>query len=426
MAHAIGRLDELTARLDEYGAPAPDLPPSPAGAAAEAVPEAARREGYDQIRRALAEAVDDARTSAAAVRAVLRRLESLERAQETLAVTIEQTVIQVRLVPLSDHVPLLQHTAHVLAGQGGKQVEFAVSGEMTGIDREVSEPLVDALTQLVRNAVTHGIEPPDERLALGKPAAGRVWLRGEHAGNEVEIEVGDDGRGINPDQVIASALVAGAIEPAAARRLDPQAALDLIFEQGVTTVDEPSAAAGTGVGMAAVADAVQRLRGSIVVQSVPGRGTAFRLRVPISLGILRALRVRADGQEYALPAAAVLHAQPLAGPAEPAGPAPAAGRRLHATVRGEEVALPLHSLAELLGRGGLGGRGAVALVVEASRARLALAVDEVLAEGDVVVRALPAYLRRRRARPARARPAAATPRGWSPRRARPSSSSTIR
>ncbi len=371
--------------------------------------ELERYSQYDELTRALAEAIGDLGACAATLRSVLRRMESLSQTQDGLTSAIQHAVTQVRLVPLSEQIPLLQRMVKVLAADLGKSVSFSVRGETTEIDRDVSEALAAALAQLVRNAVAHGIEPPDERQELGKPPEGHIWLHAYYTGNEANIQVGDDGRGINPDQIVAAALLAGVIDEETAAALSPEDALSLIFEQGVTTVMQATAVAGHGIGGAEVAQALARLRGTIHVRSTPGQGTIFGIRVPISLSMVRALHVRANGQGYAIPFTSVLQSTrvPAALRQEGAdGQTVDPGKPRHVTIAlGErEVEMPVFALSELLGLPVQPTPHETALVVELGRQLAAIVVDAVLADGELVVRSLPAHLRRRAVRGASVSP----------------------
>jgi chemosensory pili system protein ChpA (sensor histidine kinase/response regulator) len=369
--------------------------PAPAAAGAPEEPawdrlELERFSEYDQLLRGVSEALGDMGASLANLRASMRRIEHLSHAQEALAAGIHQAVTEVRLVPLSEPLLLLQRAVRTLASETGKQVAFSVRGETTEIDRDVSEALAGALMQLVRNAVVHGIEPPEERVARGKPPEGKIWIHAHYTGDEANIQVGDDGHGINPDQVMASALANGVIDAASAASLSPEDALNLIFEHGITTVENPTAIAGHGIGGDEVAQTLARLRGSIRVRSTMGEGTTFYIRVPISLSIVRALHVRVAGQGYAIPFAAVAQSVlvPSAGPDGRPGP-------LRLAQGDRQVEVPLFSLAELLGYADEPSAQATALVVELGRLNAALIVDAVVGDTEVVVRSLPRHLRRR-------------------------------
>ncbi|HEY7974332.1 MAG TPA: response regulator, partial [Ktedonobacterales bacterium] len=201
--------------------------------------------------------------------------------------------------------PRLRISALVAAADLGKQLDFEAQGASIEIDRLLLEELEQPLIQLVRNAVAHGIEGADERVAQGKPAKGRVWIHAYNVGSEVVIEVGDDGRGIDAHLLVGAAIGAQLITPEAARRLSQEQALSFMFQSGFTTATTVGAMAGSGVGLADVASTIHRLKGSIAMRSDLGKGSAFQIRVPISLSMAPVLEVSAAGQVFALPFALV-------------------------------------------------------------------------------------------------------------------------
>lgn len=367
------------------------------------VPEVERYTELDQLTFALGETIADATASGDGLRAALARFDGLSEAQEGLAVGIQQAIMRVRLVPLNERILPLHRIARQLAAEQGKAVKLSVRGEMTEIDREVSEGLGEALAHLVRNAIVHGIEPPDERLARGKPAAGEIWIYAYYTGNEVNIQINDDGRGMDPNLLIDAARASGLIDADTAGAMRPADALNLIFEHGFTTVTEATAAAGRGIGMAGVATSLARLHGAIDVRSNPGQGTRFHIRVPTSLSTVRALEVRAAGQTYIVPAAVVHQMVPLS-PPEAIQNAQSGGRRLRIAIDHDDIDLPLYSMAELLGLPYVAAPRGEALVVELGHQRAAIAVERVIAESEVVVRALPPHLQRRAIRGATVTP----------------------
>lgn len=390
--------------------PAADAVPFAANVAANEVgparmPEVERYTEYDQLALALGETVADVETCGHALRSALAALDGLTQEQEGLAADIQQAIMQVRMIPLRDHILPLQHSVRKLAKEHGKTAILRVRDEMTEIDREVSDGLGEVLLQLVRNAVFHGIEPPEERVEHGKPAQGTIWIYAYATGSEVNIQVSDDGRGINPDAVIAAARLRGLLDAETAQTLRQADALNLIFQHGFSTLPEATVAAGHGIGMAEVAARLASLHGTIQVQSIPGQGTLFHLRVPISFSNLRALEVRVAGQGYIIPATFVRQTVPLDIPAtgeQSATGSAGAARRLHVASEydGEHIEedLPVIPLAELVGRPYLAAPREVALVADLGRQRAAVVVESVVAESEVVVRSLPPHLRRRAAR----------------------------
>ncbi|MDQ3810126.1 MAG: chemotaxis protein CheA, partial [Chloroflexota bacterium] len=187
----------------------------------------------------------------------------------------------------------------------GKQVDFIVEGKETELDRSVLEEIGDPLVHLIRNAVDHGLETAEERLALGKPASGRLSLRAEHADSFILISLEDDGRGIDVDAVKRKAVERGAISHEQAERMSEREACELIFAPGLSTARQVSDVSGRGVGMDIVRANVEKINGSVEVQTRRGQGTRFIVRLPLTLAIVQSLLVRVAGGIYALPIHAV-------------------------------------------------------------------------------------------------------------------------
>jgi len=188
-----------------------------------------------------------------------------------------------------------------LARSRDKEVDFAVDGGQVELDRAIIERLRDPLRHLVRNAVDHGIETPAERRAAGKPEQGCIRMNAFHQGNQVVIEVSDDGRGIDTAAVLKRAVERGLISADKAPRLEPEEVLDFIFEPGFSTAHEITAVSGRGVGMDVVKAAVQKLKGVISIDTKPGRGTTLQVKLPLTLAVLRAMMFRVGGRLYAVP-----------------------------------------------------------------------------------------------------------------------------
>jgi chemosensory pili system protein ChpA (sensor histidine kinase/response regulator) len=367
----------------------------------------------DQALRALAEAVADVTSHSIGLRDVLRRFGQTNDTQQALMAQMQADITAIRLVPLLDLVPRLQLAAKQTANDRQKLIAFTVHGELTQIDRNISEALADPLTQLVRNAIVHGIETPDERREAGKETCGRVWLRAYYVGNEVSIEVGDDGCGINPHMLVASAIAAGMLDPEVARTLLDTEAFDLMFVQGITTLDTAHVAGGRGIGLDDVRTVIERLKGSIQVSSELGRGTIFRIRVPISLSVLKVLHVGVAGGAYAVPFSSVQHSISLspdelflaaggAAPGRHVGRARIDSARLRLSekegTQAAAIEMPALSLADLLGYERHFQNPQPALVLDVGHRRVALLVESLGDEHEVVVRALPKHLRRRAVR----------------------------
>ncbi|RVT43151.1 chemotaxis protein CheA [Sphingobium algorifonticola] len=188
----------------------------------------------------------------------------------------------------------------------GKRIELDMEGGDVEMDREMVEMVVDPLTHIVRNSIDHGIETPAERVQAGKPEAGLLRLVARQSGNQIVIEISDDGRGIDTARLVRKALESGAITADVAARMTEEERLDLIFHPGLSTAREVSAISGRGVGMDIVRANVERIGGVIAIDNRPGQGLSIILRVPLTLTIIPGLIVRAGGQQFAIPRAAIV------------------------------------------------------------------------------------------------------------------------
>jgi len=220
--------------------------------------------------------------------------------------SLQRSVMKIRMVPVEQLFRRLPRIIRDTAKRCGKEVEMRVSGQETDLDKSILDALAEPLTHLVRNAVDHGIESPKEREAAGKPIRGTIQLDAYHQANHVVIEVKDDGAGIDPQRVVTKAVEHGVISSEEAARLSEQEKLELIFESGFTTAEEVTEVSGRGVGMDIVRSVLARLKGEVVIESKLGRGTIFRLTLPLTLAIIKALLFRAGDQMYAIPLSAVV------------------------------------------------------------------------------------------------------------------------
>lgn len=188
----------------------------------------------------------------------------------------------------------------------GKRIDLTLEGGDVEMDREMVEMVVDPLTHIVRNSIDHGIETPERRRAAGKPEAGRLRLEARQSGNQIVIAISDDGAGIDTARLVEKALAAGRLTPEAAARMSEQEKVDLIFHPGLSTAQQVTAISGRGVGMDVVRANVERIGGVIALENHPGQGLCITLRVPLTLTIIPGLIVRAGGQHFAIPRAAVV------------------------------------------------------------------------------------------------------------------------
>jgi two-component system chemotaxis sensor kinase CheA len=296
---------------------------------------------------------------------------------------LKDSVMRARLQPIGSITGRFRRVVRDLAATMGKQISISIDGEDIAIDKAVNEALRDPLLHLVRNAVDHGIEPPSERLAAGKPLVGRVTVCAFQEGSRVHIEVADDGRGIDVGRLTEVAIEDGLLSRHDAGRLGREDAMELVFRPGLTTKEEVSTISGRGVGMDVVRSAVAQVGGIIEMTSEPGRGSSFRLTVPLTLAITPALITTLGTQRYAVPQADV-------------------GEIVRVTqervdgidgLRHRDDLLPVVHLATTLGVApSRHGDGVTVIVVEAASHRFGLVVDGVGDATDVVVKPLPRSL----------------------------------
>ncbi len=219
---------------------------------------------------------------------------------------LQRSVMKIRMVPVEQLFRRFPRMVRDVARQCGREVELSVSGEDTDLDKGILDAIAEPLTHLVRNAVSHGIESPEERQKLGKTPHGMVRLNAHHQGNHVIIEVSDDGRGIDAQKIRTKALELGLTTPEEAARLNDTEALDFIFRPGFSTAEQVTEISGRGVGMDVVQSVLHRLKASIHVETRAGQGTTFRLKLPLTLAIIRALLFWVEQRLYAIPLNAVM------------------------------------------------------------------------------------------------------------------------
>jgi len=216
---------------------------------------------------------------------------------------LQKSVIETRMVPVGQIYSKLSRTVRKVTRELNKEIELVLRGEDTELDKMMVEELTDPLMHIIRNALDHGIEPPDERRAAGKNPTGRVTLNAYQQGNSVVIDVIDDGRGIDPERIRAVAVKRGLV--AEKDVVDAQRAQELIFTPGFSTATSVSEISGRGVGLDVVKKNIQDLKGTIDIISTVGQGTTFRIMLPITLAIIQALVVRAAGEQFAIPLTSV-------------------------------------------------------------------------------------------------------------------------
>jgi chemotaxis protein histidine kinase CheA/ActR/RegA family two-component response regulator len=323
--------------------------------------------------------------------------------QRRLLGQVRDSLMDTRMQPASAVFDRFGPLVRQLCGRYGKPVTLRVVGERVAIDKVAIEQLYDPLLHLVRNAFDHGIESVADRQAQGKPDAGTIELRAQQQGNHVLIWVADDGRGIDPQQLRQKAIERGFLTPERASTLPDRELFDLLFEPGFSTADKITDLSGRGVGLDVVRSQLRSLKGSVSIQSSPGRGTAFILRVPLSLMTARLLVCQADRAVYALPSESV---RQILIP-QPEQTQMLGGQRIlrwQASSDEPETTIPIRKLAELMRYGSLApgllrsdmgaitpflsNRLAPLLLMDAGDYPVAIEVDGVVGEQELVLRQL--------------------------------------
>jgi two-component system chemotaxis sensor kinase CheA len=305
---------------------------------------------------------------------------------EKIARELQEMATSLRMVAVRDTFQRMHRIVRDVSRRCGKLVTFSTAGESIELDKGVVDQIADPLMHMLRNAVDHGLETPEDRLRTGKVEMGRIELRAIHAGNEVHIEVEDDGRGLDRDAILARGIERGLVREGEV--LDDDRILGLVFEPGFSTAKTVTDVSGRGVGNDVVKRTVEALRGSVEVRTTPGKGALFRLRLPLTMAVIDGMLVAVGNQRYILPTLAVVRTvqrsegeiSQLLGGASSA-------------IDLNDRWVPVRSLAELLSirtpasSGGRNGRKLVVVVENAGR-RLGLVVDELLGQQQVVIKTL--------------------------------------
>ncbi len=296
---------------------------------------------------------------------------------------LHKSVLKIRMVPVEQLFRRFPRAVRDVAKQCNKDVALEIAGQNTDLDKGILDALAEPLSHLVRNAVDHGIEPPEERIAAGKPARGTVYLNAYHQGTQVVVEVRDDGRGIDRSAVREKAVARGLVPALEAERLTDLDALDLIFEPGFSTASEVTEVSGRGVGLDVVRSVLQKLKGSAHVSSQLGRGTVFQLRMPLTLASIQSLLFRVNDRLFAVPLSSVLEITRVTEP------------EIHRVDQREVLQLRdriltvvrlsrlsrIHAVAER--------KRSFVIVIGSAEKQFGLLVDSLVGEEELVIKALP-------------------------------------
>ena len=296
---------------------------------------------------------------------------------------LQEGIMKTRMQPIEHIWSKLPRVIRDLSNGLGKQVELVMSGKETELDRSLLEAVKDPLTHLVRNAVDHGIEEPDRRVAAGKEPTGTLTLRAYHEGGHVAVEVADDGAGLDVDRIAQKAVEKGLLRADQIASMDRRDVMAMVFQPGFSTAAKVTNVSGRGVGMDVVKTNIENIGGAVSVDSTFGEGTVWRLTIPLTLAIIQALTVDCGDQRYVVPQVAVLELVFIDGQStkiEYASGAPV--YRLRGKL------LPLVRLDRALGLDVGGDQGVYIMVLQADGRRFGLVVDRVLNTEEVVVKAL--------------------------------------
>jgi two-component system chemotaxis sensor kinase CheA len=302
-------------------------------------------------------------------------LEALER----LGRRLRDETLELRMVPIEELFLRFPRVVRDLSERSGKQIALRIEGQETRLDRTIIERLFDPMIHLIRNAVDHGLESPDERRASGKPPTGRITIGAGHEGDRVAIRIEEDGRGLDRARIARKGIALGMIPPDTPP--DDPRVVNLIFEPGFSTRDKAGELSGRGVGLDVVRDAIRSLRGRVTLRSVEGRGTTFLLYLPLTLAMIDGLLVECDGGRYVVPMGQVDECVAL----EADGAATTMGRPA-AVVRG--VLIPIVPMGGPSSPSSSDGGRHELLLTRHAEQRVAVAVDRLLGRVQAVIQPL--------------------------------------
>jgi chemosensory pili system protein ChpA (sensor histidine kinase/response regulator) len=349
--------------------------------------------GFHTLSQEMIELIVRVRESASDIDFVVDETDQVTRMFRQVTTQLQEGLTRSRMVPFAQTADRLPRAVRDISLKCGKQAELTVEGRETLIDKMILEQLYDPMTHLVNNAITHGIETPEERIAARKPPVGRITVRTFHQGNQTVISVTDDGAGIDPQKVKAKALEKGLITPAESREMTELDVYDLLFHHGFSTKDRADDLSGRGIGMDVVRTSLNEIRGVVNIDSTVGKGTTFTVRLPLTLSISKALCCISNRARIAFPMDGV---EDMLDVPKERIQTDSEGR---SCILWRDTLLPFQPLSELLKYNRSLGRGSVyggnqeedivsVVVLRSAGNFLALQVDQVLGEQEIVIKQL--------------------------------------
>ena len=344
---------------------------------------------FHLLSRELTETTSDLRTIGNELRHLIGDFDGVLNRQGRLSSEIQDKLMRTRMVPLATIATRLHRAVRVVSQKQGKLVDLVMVGEQIELDKKVLEEMADPLLHVLRNAVDHGIEPSALRMVMGKPERGQITLKAYYQGNQVVLEIQDDGAGLEPQLLRAKAISSGYVSEAEAPQLSDDELYSLIFTAGFSTAEQITDVSGRGVGLDVLRNSVNKLKGSLNVTSTSGQGTTFTIRLPMTLAVTRALLIKTNQEMFAIPLAAVSQILRV-------------DRNEFEKIGDDDVlrvagkVYPLLDLSETLGLPQVTdeklSRPPI-LILEAGAQQVALIVDEIVEGREIVVKTLGSHLR---------------------------------
>jgi len=345
---------------------------------------------FHLLSRELTETSSDIRTMGTELYNLIAEFDGILTRHRRLSTQIQDELMRTRMVPLATLATRFYRTVRVLSREQGKFVDLIIEGEEIEMDTTVLDAIVDPLLHLLRNAVDHGIETPEVRKSKGKSERGRIDLRAYNEGNQVVIQVRDDGAGLDLQAIRSVAIREGYVSDTEVQNLSDAEIYSFVFMPGFSTADEVSEVSGRGVGLDVVRTNVEDLKGTVAIDSTPGEYTRYTIRLPMTLAVTRAILVQVNEETFAIPLSAVSQILRLDEERiESTGKKPA--------IRLGERVVPLLHLGEALGLGQSAGDIAARmplLILKVGDKEIGLVVDQLLTGREIVIKTLGTHLRR--------------------------------